>query len=122
MQQDACDFQASYMTWDLPPRKDPRPYARHNTPHGNIARIQLEALIDIFDEATEKSERFALVAPCRTEWVYPEKDLFQLPSIEHRNIYSLTEERSMRKGITSDGAHSPGNPVLDTFRSLKIDL
>ena len=34
--QGACHFQASFMTWDLPPRKDPRPYARHNIPHGNM--------------------------------------------------------------------------------------
>ena len=32
-----CNFQSSYMTWDLPPRKDPRPYARHNIPLGNNA-------------------------------------------------------------------------------------
>ena len=55
----ARNFQSSFMTWDLPPRKDPRPYARHIIPLGNKAHIQLEALIDVIDEATGKSEQFA---------------------------------------------------------------
>jgi hypothetical protein len=45
----ACQFAASFMTWDVPFRPDPRPSARHNIPHGNLARIDLEALIDVID-------------------------------------------------------------------------
>ena len=73
---DACNFQSSFMTWDFPYRKDPRPHARHNSPHGNLARIDLDALIDVIDESTGESERFVLIAPCRTEWVYAENRLF----------------------------------------------
>ena len=47
MTADACNFQSSFMTWDVPYRPDPRPHARHNTPLGNLARIQIEALIDV---------------------------------------------------------------------------
>ena len=118
----ACDFQASFMTWDFPYRKDPRPYARHNCPHGNMARIQLDALIDVIDRETGKTERFVLIAPCRTEWVYAEDRLFQLPSREYRNIYSLTEQRAMVQGITDTGEPSHGRPVSGDFRSLKIDV
>jgi len=119
---DACNFQSSFMTWDFPYREDPRPHARHNIPHGNLARIDLDALIDVTDESTGKSERFVLIAPCRTEWVYAKNRLFQIPSSEYRNIYSLTEERGIRQSITDDGLRSIGHPVKDNFRSLKIDI
>ncbi|MDE0434970.1 MAG: hypothetical protein OXH92_13285 [Bryobacterales bacterium] len=118
----ACNFQSSYMTWDLPPRPDPRPHARHNTPLGNKARIQLDALLDVVDEASGETERFVLIAACRTEWVYAESGLFQIPSREYRNIYSLTEERSMGRGITYGGEAARGRPVTDSFRSLEIDV
>ena len=78
----ACKFQSSFMTWDFPPTPDPRPHARHNCPLGNKARIQLDALIDLVDEATGRSERFVLIAPCRAEWVYAEDRLFQIPFLQ----------------------------------------
>jgi len=118
----ACNFQSSYMTWDLPPRPDSRPHARHNIPLGNKARIQLEAIVDVIDEAAGSREQFVLIAACRSEWVYAENGLFQLPSREYRNIYSLTEERSMGSGITHDGEMTRGKPVTNTFRSIEIDL
>lgn len=119
----ACNFQASFMTWDLPAptKKDPRPHARHNIPNGNKARIQLDALIDVIHEETGTRERFVLIAPCRTEWVYAEDRLFQIPSGEYRCIFSLTEERSMGRALTFTGEVPRGQPVKDTFRSLTID-
>ena len=38
----ACNFQASFMTWDLPP---PAYSEKHDIPFGNMARIQLDANI-----------------------------------------------------------------------------
>jgi len=118
----ACDFQSSYMTWDVPYRDDPRPYARHNAPHGNMARIQLDAIIDVVQIESDDSERFVLIAPCRTEWVYAEDRLFQIPSREYRNIYSLTQRRGMGRSITHTGGRTHGGPVSPTFRSLTIDV
>ena len=118
----ACNFQRSFMTWDIPPRPDPRPYARHNMPLGNKARIQLDALIDVIDVQTGDSERFVLIAPCRTEWVYAKDHLFQIPSREYRNIYSQAEERSMSRSITYEDRRSPARSVGDRFRSLDIDV
>jgi hypothetical protein len=118
----ACNFQASFMTWDFPPRKDPRPHARHNIPNGNKARIQLDALIDVINEETGASERFVLITPCRTEWVYAENKLFQIPSGEYRCIFSLKEERSMGRSLTFEGEVPRGRPITDTFRSLAIDV
>ncbi|MBM3738378.1 MAG: hypothetical protein FJW39_21560 [Acidobacteria bacterium] len=117
-----CNFQSSYMTWDVPPRKDPRPYARHNTPLGNKARIQLDAIVDVTDVRGNATERYVLIAPCRTEWVYADKGLFQIPSREYCNIYSLKEERSMLSAITYDGEVSAGRAIGSQFRSLKIDV
>jgi hypothetical protein len=125
--ENACDFQGSFMTWDHAPRPDPRPYARHNTPLGNKARIQLDAIVDVIHEATGQRERFVLIAPCRTEWVYAEERLFQIPSREYRNIYSATEQRGMGRAITypderSGGQPSRGQPLGDAFPSLAIDI
>ncbi len=118
----ACNFGASFMTWDFPYRPDPRPEARHNIPHGNLARIQLEALLDVIDRESGQSERFVLIAPCRAEWVYAEDRLFQLPSREYRMIYSQTQQRSMERKITTDGAPTLATPVSNDFRSLTIDV
>jgi hypothetical protein len=120
----ACDFQRSFMTWDHAPstEPDPHPYARHNTPFGNKARVQLEALVDVLDEASGRSERFVLIAPCRTEWVYAAERLFQVPSREYRNIYSATEQRSMGKGITFEDERTRGAPLGEAFPSLVIDV
>src|SRR5262245_28062869 len=112
---EACNFQASFMTWDLPPRKDPRPYARHNIPKGNKARIQLDALIDVINEDTGSRERFVLIAPCRTEWVYAEDKLFQMPSGEYRCVFSLKEERSLGRALTFDGKATHARPIQDSF-------
>lgn len=118
----ACNFQASFMTWDFPPGKDPRPHARHNIPKGNKARIQIEALIDVINEDSGARERFVLIAPCRTEWVYAEDKLFQVPSGEYRCIFSLKEERSLGRAITVKGEPARGRPIKDSFRSLAIDV
>ncbi len=118
----ACNFQASFMTWDFPPGPDPRPYARHNCPLGNKARIQLDAIVDVVDEETGHSERFVLIAACRAEWVYAEDRLFQIPSREYRVIYSLTLQRTMGRSITFEGESPHGHPVSDSFRSLDIDV
>ena len=116
----ACNFQSSYMTWDLPPRPDPRPYARHNIPLGNKARIQLEAVIDVIDEDSDGVEQFVLIAACRTEWVYAETGLFQTPSREYRNIYSLAEQRGMGRAITYQGEPNPSPTPSDRLRSTSL--
>ena len=115
----ACNFQSSFMTWDLPYRPDPRPYARHNIPLGNKARIQLESVIDVV--SSDKHQQFVLIAACRTEWVYAKDRLFQIPSREYRNIYSLTQQRGMGRAIQHDGGRSSARSI-DDYRSLKIEI
>ncbi len=115
----ACNFQVSFMTWDLPP---PAYSEKHDIPFGNMARIQLDAMIDVIDDSSGGSERFILIQPCRTERVYKEDRLFQIPSAEYRVIYSLDRRRSVGKGMTYRGGGSVGSLVKDKFRSLVIDV
>ena len=102
----ACDFLASFITWDVPPRAepDPRPYARHDYPHGNIARMPLDALLDATNDATGATERIVLATPHRTEWCFNDPPIFAIrplyppaPSIntEYRFAFSPTAERNM---------------------------
>src|SRR5262245_17141747 len=120
----ACDFSSSFMTWDYPPKPDPRgAKSRHQTPLGNKARIEIEALIDVINETTNESERFVLIAPCRTEWVYAEDNLFQLPGSEYRLIFSLKEQRGLGSGLTATtNKISRASLVANDYRSLKIDV
>jgi hypothetical protein len=117
-----CDFQTSFMTWHSRAQKDPRPHARHNVPHGNMVRIQLEALIDVVDKKSGASERFVLIAPCRTEWVYAEDRLFQIPSAEFRDIYSSSEQRTMSQHLTTDGKPSRGHASSTRYHFLTFDV
>ena len=115
----ACNFQASFMTWDYPP---PAYTEKHDIPYGNMARIQLDAMIDVIDDSSGGSERFVLIQPCRTERVYKEDRLFQIPSAEYRVIYSLERQRSVGKGMTYRGRRPVGRLVKDSYRSLVIDV
>jgi hypothetical protein len=123
----ACDFQRSFLGWDLPHRPDPHPNARHDTPIGNKVRILLESLLDVVDEDTGARERFVLVAACRTEWVYAEDRLFQVPSREFRVIYSLTHNRSVGQDTIAGATELPGQPGRgqvnsETFRLVSIEV
>ena len=106
--QGCCVFSESFMTWDFPRSDvpDPRPNARHELPFGNKARIELEALVEMVDEETGRSDTFVLIAPCRTEWVYAPDKLFQLPSAEYRCAYAVNEqlERSLAQHLVVDDA------------------
>ncbi|MBG88533.1 MAG: hypothetical protein CMO80_16755 [Verrucomicrobiales bacterium] len=117
-----CDFQTSFMTWHSRAHKDSRPHARHNVPHGNMVRIQLEALIDRVDRKSGVSERFVLIAPCITEWVYAEDRLFQKPSAEFRNIYSATEHRPMTRRIIADAKPARGRTTTTRYHFLTFDV
>ena len=115
----ACNFQSSFMTWDYPP---PAYTEKHDIPYGNMARIQLDAMTDVIDDSSGERVRFVLIQPCRTERVYKEDRLFQIPSGEYRVIYSLDQQRSVGKALTYGGRRSVGRLVKDSYRSLVIDV
>jgi hypothetical protein len=118
----ACDFQASFMTWDRPRAANPPPGDRGCDPLGNKARIQLDALLDVVHEDTGVSERFVLIAPCRSEWMYVPDRIFKLPSEEYRCIYSRAEERRIGRAITFQGEGGRTRPLEGNFRSFAIDV
>ena len=102
----ACDFLASFITWDIPPRSepDPRPYARHIYPYGNVAHMPLDAILDVTDEASGATERIVLATGHRTEWCFNDPPIFCMrplyppaPPIntEYRYAFSPTAERNM---------------------------
>ena len=101
----ACDFLSSFITWDSPPRAepDPRPYARHNIPHGIVVRMALDAILDVTNEATGATERIGLCTPHRTEWCFNDPPIFAIRPLyppdsvntEYRYAFSGTAERNM---------------------------
>ena len=69
------DFANSYMTF----------FGKQG---GNIARIQLDAACTLIDEARGVSEIFYLIAPCRSERMYLDTPLFQMPNYEFCGIFT----------------------------------
>ena len=71
----AVDFANSYMTF-------------FGAAGGNIARIQLDAACTIVDEATQHSTTYYLIAPCRSERMYLDIQLSQMPNYEFGGIFT----------------------------------
>jgi hypothetical protein len=129
-----CDFGRSFMTWDktvtpMPP--DPRPYSRH-MPWGGAARIQLDALLDVQDEATGATTRYVLITPCRSEWMWVDEDLFSfMPdhtpaeswvNSEYRVIYSETEHRFVGRRIVAEQEARRATLIADKFDGFDITI
>ena len=85
-----CDFANSYIRWVVPPDLSDDRQPGH-MPWGNSARIQLDARCEVVDRATGASEEFFLITPCRTEWMYRDDTLFQVPNHEYVGAWSRTE-------------------------------
>ena len=73
----AIDFANSYMTWF--PRGQ-----------GNIARIQLDAACTWID-ASGARQTYYLIAPCRSERMYLDTPLFQMPNYEFGGVWGDTD-------------------------------
>ena len=114
------DFRRSFMRWDKPRNpNDPRPYARHNTPLGNRVRIELDSVLTVL-RPQGTPERYFLIAPCRAEWVYAEREIFQIPSREFRCVYSQDYERGMGRSLLWDGTTERASAASGW--ELEIDL
>jgi hypothetical protein len=88
----AIDFANSYMTF----------FGHDN---GSIARIQLDAACTIVDDRSAASETFYLIAPCRSEEMYGERDLFKTPNYDFRGVWSHEECLILRKHWVSEPEH-----------------
>lgn len=105
------DFGNSYMTWIVPHNPNDKRVPGH-MPWDNSARILLDACCTITDTATGVSDDFYLVAPCRTEWMYRDEYLFQIPSGEYREIFSATRRLSLGNRMTVEGPAPRSIPAL----------
>lgn len=117
----ATDFGNSYMVWRVPHNPDDKRKPGHK-PWGNWARILLEARCELTDERSAQADEFFLIAGCRTEWVYQEQTLFQIPSREYRGIWSRQRHMSTGHGMVCEGETKASRPTAESFTSLHFTL
>lgn len=86
----------------------------------NIARIQLVAICTV--EQDGESTAYHLIAPCRSEYMYKDDRLFQMPNYDFRGIWTETEYRIIRTGWTTDrdGPESGDNAKRFAWTSLEV--
>ena len=117
-----CDFANSYMRWVVPPHPDDRKPG--HMPWGNSARIQLDARCEIVDRTTGASEEFFLITPCRTEWMYRDDTLFQVPNHEYVGAWSRTHAIGLGSMTERVGQHATREPISiqDGFTSYELTV
>jgi len=103
------DFANSYMTFFTKPSQGE-----------NIARIQIDAAATITDDATGESSTFYLIMPCRSEYMYLDSQLFQMPNYEFGGVFAEDQIMILRTGWTSDCDNH--EVAAATGRFAKIDL
>ena len=115
------DFANSYHTRSAPPNLEDTRKPGHMK-WGNWARILLDARCVLTDEKSGTSDEFFLIAPCRTEWMYRDDVLFQIPSKEYRVLWSRTRHLSMGRAITYQGKDPDSEDVAERFTSLTFTI
>jgi len=88
---------------------------------GNWARILLDARCVLTDERSGESDEFFLIVPCRTEWMYRDDVLFQVPSREYRVLWSRSRHISMGRAMTYMG-EPDSVEVTERFTSLAFAI
>ena len=103
---------------------------------GNNSRHLIEAACTVYDETSDWSETYYLVAWCRGERMYLDADLFQMPNYEFGGIWSAGEHVLIRRHWASDpDYHADGrldgtsSPRLtqfgknrDRFKDVHLDI
>jgi len=88
----------------------------------NIARIQLDARCTVDGWGAEgRAETFYLIAPCRSEMMYRDGQLFQMPNYEFCGIFTGTEVVLHRTHWTSEAEHPEHARIEDRFDRVAID-
>ena len=88
----------------------------------SIARIQIDASCAITDEGSGATETYYLSAACRSEHMYRDDQLFQMPNYEFCGIFSRDRCLLIRTHWTSDRDwHEPGLNTV-RFSRVAIDL
>ncbi len=106
----AIDFSNSYMTW-FPQNKGE-----------NIARIQLDAACTLIDDKTGASKQFYLIAPCRSERMYLDTPLFQMPNYEFCGIWAEDDFLLIRTAWESGRDNRQYGIGRERWRDIRLDV
>jgi hypothetical protein len=89
---------------------------------GNIARIQLDAACTLIDETSGASEVFYLIAPCRSERMYLETQLFQMPNYEFCGVFSHRDCVLIRTHWASERDNREYGLNRGRFEDVQLDV
>jgi len=107
---DFCDYANSYLTFTVPNGE-------------NTARIQLDARCVV--SGLDGKEEYFLITPCKSEAMYVERDMWQLPNYDFCGIWSRTEYSILRTWATSEPgrrAERDTGRIADRFEKVTIDV
>ncbi|TXG79400.1 MAG: hypothetical protein E6R14_11085 [Thermomicrobiales bacterium] len=106
------DFSRSFVTFFTSPAQGE-----------NIARIQIDATcrVDGWGPSGESAE-FHLIAPCRSEQMYLDGQLFQMPNYEFCGIFATHELVLLRTHWTSDREAPEYAKPEERFERIAIDI
>jgi hypothetical protein len=105
------DFARSFVTFFTTPAQG-----------NSIARIQLDATCTLFGGPSGAAETYYLSAACRSEHMYLDDGLFQMPNYEFCGVFSRDRCLLLRTHWTSDRDwHEPGENTV-RFARVAIDL
>lgn len=104
------DFSRSFMTFSTSARQG-----------SNIARIQLDATCRIEGWGDDADQDYVLIAPCRSEYMYRDGPLFQMPNYEFSGIFTEDEVVLLRTHWTSEAEAPEYAKAVDRFDRVAID-
>jgi hypothetical protein len=105
------DFANSYMTFFTTPKQGE-----------NIARIQIDAAAMITDETTGETETFYLIMPCRSEYMYLDSQLFQMPNYEFCGVFTENQLMLVRTHWTSDRDSREVAGAMERFAKVELSI
>jgi hypothetical protein len=91
------------------------------TQGNNIARIQIDATCTITRDG-HLAETYCLIAPCRSEMMYRDGPLFQMPNYEFCGIFTQHEVALIRTHWTSEHEQREYARVSDRFDRVDIHI
>lgn len=95
-----------------------RSFTHFVTPgHTNNARIQVEAICDLADGA-----RYVLVASCKAEDTYAERDLFKQPNYDFCAIFGDVDYCIVRVGLPVTACWRDVGLSTERFEDVRIDV
>lgn len=109
---DVLDFSRSFVTFFTTPEQG-----------ANIARIQIDATCRVDGWGPNGDVgTFHLIAPCRSEVMYAEGPLYQMPNYEFCGIFASNELALLRTHWTSDREQPEYARPTERFERIAIDL